>query len=336
MRLWPKATVVSERITLADVCELSGFDRQTLAALSELEIADAPSPGQQGAVEMRDLRSAIDASRLALSGMVRFVGASRCQVSRPAPPSLPSIGPGDEAQLETPRPLREEPPAAPPPTLRDLLLKEIQRRPPVAGARVEAEFNPADRQVLALTASSCTFRITLGEPDRHGVATAAVEINGATDESLRVQIACHVTWFAPIVVARRPVNRGMTIRDVDVGVVEMKLSTSDRDFATHVQDVVGRRSKSFFPAGQVIATQALEDVPVVTRNQLIRLVSVVGGIRVETAARSTDVGSMGDVVTVRSLDDRVRVFEAVVTGPGEVTLAGRNPTREEGARVAQR
>ncbi len=328
--------MVADRVTLADVCELTGFDRDAHAALCRVEIADAPRPGGQSAIAMRDLRAAIEASGLALSGTLRFNGASTCQVSRPAALAVPTTGQLPGTAQEPASSVHGGPASAAATTLRDLLLQEIHRRPPVAGARAEAEFNPADRQVLALTSPACTFRISVRDQDRHGMVSATVDITGAAEKPLRIEIACHVTWFAPIVVARRPVNRGMTIRDVDVAVVEMKLATGDRDFATHVQDVIGRRSKSFFPAGEVIATQALEDVPVVTRNQLVRLVSVVGGIRVETAARSADAGSMGDVVTVRSLDDRGRMFEAVVTGPGEVSLPGSVVPRGEGVRVAQK
>ncbi|MBI1827725.1 MAG: flagella basal body P-ring formation protein FlgA, partial [Planctomycetes bacterium] len=82
------------------------------------------------------------------------------------------------------------------------------------------------------------------------------------------------------------------------------------------------RAKQMMTAGAVIEADMVEIAPVVTRGQLITLASESGGVRVVTAAKSTQEGKRGDTIRVRSDDDKHVEFDAVITGPGEGRLIG--------------
>jgi flagella basal body P-ring formation protein FlgA len=71
----------------------------------------------------------------------------------------------------------------------------------------------------------------------------------------------------------------------------------------------------------------LESVPLVRRGDYVKLISVVGAIRVVTAARSTADGVLGDVITVRAADKKRVEFDGVVAGPGLVQIGAVAPIR---------
>ena len=78
--------------------------------------------------------------------------------------------------------------------------------------------------------------------------------------------------------------------------------------------------KRFVPAGTLIAAPMLESVPLVQRGQLVTLTSEVGGIKVTTTAKAAEAGLLGEVITVRAVDNKRVEFDGVVIGPGAVRI----------------
>ena len=76
-------------------------------------------------------------------------------------------------------------------------------------------------------------------------------------------------------------------------------------------------------------------MPLVLRGQLVTLSSVSGAIRAVTTVKAAENGLLGEVVTVRTVDDDRTELDAVVTGPGRVEIGGARP-RGEATALANR
>ena len=124
------------------------------------------------------------------------------------------------------------------------------------------------------------------------------------------------------VVARRSINQGATIRAADVDVVPTIVTRIEEPGFDGVAQVVGQRAKKFLPTGTILSPEALESVPLVTRGDLVTLTSVAGNVQVVTTARAAGDGGLGDVITVRAVDDKRVEFDATVVGPGRVRIGG--------------
>jgi len=333
--------VVGDTVTLCDLCELRGFEPETERKLAKLAVTSSPQPGGRRIVHLEMIRSALEAAGINMA-CTTLRGSTRCTVSRPSLPESPttfhrrvagatqSSGPvhptlGSATSppvttAESAVPHEQTDPAAH--TLRQHIIDWLGAELSRYGGRVEVEFGQGTAAALDLT--SPPYEFALRRKNRAEIGVVHLEVDIKSDGNVRqtTRVVCNVSYFAPVVVARRPVNRSMTIRETDVQQMEMKFTSLDRLSVSDPSLVIGRRAKRFVPVGGVIRGRDLEEVPLVTRNQLVRLVASVGGVRVETAGKAVGAGAMGDVITVRSLDGLRREFEAVITGPGE-TMVGR-------------
>ncbi len=334
VQLWPGAVVVQDTVTLSDLCELRGFEPQTERKLATLTVASSPPPGGRRVIHLQMIREALSAAGINLASTT-LRGATQCTVSRPSAPDLPTPsipeprGFGPRESLAIVRHGGRTLPAAASSngqieraahTLRAHIIDWFNARLSRYGGRAEIEFGKGSAGVLDLT--SPPYEFSLRRKSRAEVGLVHLEVDIKADDEVRqtAGVICNVSFFAPVIVPRRPINRSMTIRETDVQVTEMKFTSLDRLSVSDTSLVVGRRAKRFVPVGEVIRSRDLETVPLVTRNQLVRLLAAVGGVRIETAGKAVGSGGMGDVITVRSLDDRRREFEAVITGPGEATV----------------
>ena len=350
VHLWPSAVVVHNTVRLTDLCELRGFSKQTEKKLSGLTVTSAPPPGGRRIVHMTMIREALAAAGVNLA-VTTLRGATRCTVSRPSTASAARTevrgslanygvrgsladyaGPaskrtyaGAERGSDEAAPNRGEVNRAAY-TLRKHVVDWLGARLARYGGRVEVEFGKGVTGALDLT--SPPYEFSLRRKGRTELGLVRLEADITVEGKVRqsIDVICNVSFFAPVIVGRRPISRDMTIREADVEVVEMKFTSLDRLSIADTSMVVGRRARRFIPVGDVIRGRDLETIPLVTRNQLVRLVAAVGGVRVETAGKALAAGGLGDVITIRSLDDRRREFEAVITGPGEASVGGRGQT----------
>lgn len=127
------------------------------------------------------------------------------------------------------------------------------------------------------------------------------------------------------VVARRSINQGATIRAQEVELVPLTFTRFDKLGMSEIASAIGQRAKRFIPAGSMVEPDVLESVPLVTRGQLVTLVSVAGTVRIVTTGKALQSGLLGQAISVRALDNKRVELEAVVIGPGEVRIGTVTP-----------
>jgi len=344
IRMWSSAVVVGENIRLDEVAELRGFDEELGRELAQTVLAQAPAPGCARYISMEMLRPAVKEAGANLA-QVTLRGSLRCAVSRPAqppPPSVPSAPAPTTRRTKSPVPPPARPESVQVPDgslpLRQAVINyfdaELER---YAGA-AELVFGHADQQALDLAGPDYVFSVTRQGETLLGLVRFEVQVWSHGRKVQTVPLVARVTMLRDVVVARRAINQGATIRPQDVQVIPTSFTRLDKLGIADPARVVGQRARRFLRPGSTIDPAHLEAVPLVIRNQLVTVTTEVGSIAITTSAKAMETGGLGDVIRVRSVENRKLEFEAAIVGPGRVRMgAGRSAsTRAAGSRYAQR
>ncbi len=340
VRLWPTAVVVGDTIRVDDLCELRGFEPETEGAFAKLVAADAPPPGGSRVIHIEMLRSVLIAGGANMA-RVTLGGAIQCEVSRPSssfptPPdpstgelgAVSSILPGGgrngssgaavdatpglmltgASNGERPGTLRN--------AARDYFNKELKRY----GGSAELVFDHTSEQILDLSGPTYTFNVRRRNGPPLGLVSLEVDILADGRVIQTVPLVVQVSMVRPVVVATRAINQEATFHPSDLQVVPLTFTRVDKLGVSDMALVIGQRAKRFIPAGSLIERTMLETVPLVVRGQFVTLTSVVGTVRVVTAAKAVETGVLGEVVKVRAANNQRVEFEGIVVGPGKVQI----------------
>ncbi len=330
LRLWPAAVVVEDALRIDELCELRGFDPETERRLSKLKVADAPAPGGSRLVSIELIRSALTAGGANLA-QITLSGATQCAVSRPDRPApTPDAKAGSQGSKPSTKrstdlaaaPATEAPPTH---TLRQAVIDHFNAEFARYTGTAEVVFDRTSEQVLDLSGPSYEFKIRRrGQP--LGLCPMEVEVVSAGRSVQTVPLVAQVSLIRRAVVARRTINQDAAVQPADVESASLTFTRLDKLGVDELAAVVGQRAKRVIPAGSLLEAEMLESVPLVLRGQLVTLTSVAGGIRVVTTAKAAQDGRFGDLIKVRSVDDKRLEFDAQVAAPGEVRLGV--PSRE--------
>lgn len=346
VRIWPQAVVVTDVIELADVAILTGFDAATEQAIANLVVADAPRAGGTRIIHIAAIRTALSVGGANLSS-IQLGGAIRCTVSRPATDipnqQVPDLAAAQPIPRHQQRPgLNFTPPASSghlrsesQDTLRQAVIDYFDSKLARFGGRAEVLFDRRMKQTLDLSAPHYMFSVSQQAEKSIGLIAVDVEIASQGQSIRTIALVLRVTMLLDVVTAKRPVNQGSTIDNADVGLVAMALSHVDDIPLSDLTQVIGQRAKRFVPVGTPINAGMLEAVPLVRRGQLITLIARAGSVSVVTTGKAAEDGMLGEIINVRSVENKRDQFDATVTGPGEATL-GRVVTVGLTGRLASR
>jgi flagella basal body P-ring formation protein FlgA len=329
VRLWPSAVVVDDTICLADLCELTGFDVSTERSLARLAVAEAPPSGGSKVIHLDMVRSAL-AAHGANMALVRLGGAMQCAVTRPSRAvrevsvSSPSEAPGVAGRRETSRAnstgAAGAPAAASALTLRQAVVDHLNGELARYGGRAELTFDRTAGQVLDLSGPAYRFNVRRRSGPPLGLVQLGVDVLADGVVVQTVPLVVQVSMTRRAVVARRAINQGAALQASDVELRSLSFARLDKLGLGDAAQTIGQRAKRFISAGSLIEPVMLESVPLVARGQFVTLTSVVGSVRVVTAAKALREGLLGETITVRDVDKGRVEFDAVVIGPGAVRI----------------
>lgn len=323
VRLWPSAVVVHSSIRLADLCELRGFDDASGRQLAALVIGDAPPPGGSRMIHLEMIRSALGAGGVNMATVTLF-GSMQCTVTRPSNlATLEPTSPAASTHTSGAATRDVARPPAPPDgrgTLRQAVLDQINEALARYGGRPEVVFDRTSAQVLDLSGPTYSFKVRRRGNSPLGLVQLEVDVIAEGGTLQTVPVVAQVSLVRPAIVARRSINQGAVIRPQEVELVPLTFSRTDKLGIGDTAQVIGQQAKRFITAGSMIDSSMIESVPLVTRGQLVTLTSVAGAVRVVTTAKALEDGLLGETIAVRAANDKRVEFDAVVVGPGAVTI----------------
>ncbi len=146
-------------------------------------------------------------------------------------------------------------------------------------------------------------------------STVTVQVS-CPDHSWQVYVPVAIKLFTPVVVARRPLDRGMILLpdDLSIQLVESRLQRGQS--FDDISDIAGARTKRSVGMGQPISGF---DVCVVCRNDEVIIRANGEGLNIITKGTALSDGGIGEQIKVRNSRSR-RIVDAIVTGIGEVSV----------------
>lgn len=347
IRLLPLAVVTGDTVTVGDVAELTGFSAADARALSVLKVASPPSPGGTAVVDMSGLRSALYKGGANLAD-IRLCGSSSCRITRPAdPPQGPSRRTAESTEF---RGSRENPESAgtgskpmpsasvgrPPidgaTTLRRFIEMQVQQRVAHLGGRAVVVFEREADPLLELVSPPLEFFLTCRGGEL-GPATFTVDVRQEGALLQTITVRAEVLLARDAVIARRPILKEAIVSADDIEVRELVSRTGARAQVNEPSAVIGRQALRFFAPGETLDPQQFRTVPLIARDQMIRVVASMRGVRLETVGQALSSGSAGDVIRIRLLDRSSEPVEitGTIVGAGLVHVGTAADVRPVGA-----
>lgn len=133
-----------------------------------------------------------------------------------------------------------------------------------------------------------------------------------------VWVKVEILTSAPRVVARAGIRAGEKVSEMQVA-VEERLTIPSDDYASSIDQVVGKIAKHNLSEGNEIRAKDLTHEPEVLRGELVNVEVRSGALRLLFAAKAQSSGVTGDLISIRNPYSN-RDFKAVVDGKRRVLL----------------
>lgn len=335
VRLWPRAVVVKDTVTLADVAELKGFDAETERILRAIVVASAPAAGGSRLIHIDTVRQAFIRGGGNMAKTL-IIGSTQCALRRPvnvtpiamSATSLTSFHANSTSDSTVMTPSGQSGGGgAAAKSMRQAIVDHFNRAYLRYKATADVIFTQAEDQLLGLTEPTYQFHIRPRTKNPVGLIQLEVDLLAGGQRIRTIPMVVQVSMNRRELVARRAINQGAVIRAGDVDISTITRTRLDRLGLIDASLVIGQRAKKFISAGTVIHADMYAAVPLVRRGELVTLTSLSRGVRIVTSVKALSDGLLGETIRVRSTDNRRLVLDARVIGPASVQVGGRFKTR---------
>jgi flagella basal body P-ring formation protein FlgA len=311
VRLYDQAGIDTEKVTLADVAELSG---PLALALGEIELAMVTDGRGEVEISLDEVESALDEAGVNW-GQVSLRGFPACRVTRLAPPTGVGIGRGQAvaANIETPLGLDAGL------TLRARVEALIVNRTGLPSDELRIGFNDRDSARLDRPVLGQSFEIEPTGLNKLGRVPLMIRFYESGRVTQTLSVRAHVQRVLLAVVASGPIQRGQIFTLANLAVRECRLESDGVIPITDPMLAVGQQATATMRDGEVLIARKVKAPVMVKRGELVTVRCLIGGLIVRTVGRAAEEGSLDDIIQVRSEKNRSG-FSAVVSGRGEVVI----------------
>ncbi len=133
----------------------------------------------------------------------------------------------------------------------------------------------------------------------------------------KIFVPVRVALMDTVVINRRPIVRGQTLRAEDLMLSETDTSRLHKAYFTRIEDVVGLRSKRAVKNGTTLHAGLLRREQLIKRGSQVEIVAITSGLQVRMRGKALADGGRGDRVKVKNLNSG-RVISGTVTGNGVI------------------
>ena len=311
LRLHSQCCVRGPLVTLGDVAEVCAADRQDAKSLAAVELFPTPVPGRTRFLRVREVQELLLLRGLNLTEH-RFSGSSRVAISAADEPPPPP--PAKEPRMST-LAVREANQRIARAVLEYLGKQDSDSRT----ATVEVELDESRAKLVSAAGDAISIRG--GSPPWTGSQRFTVTVE-LPEGPVQFAVEARLAQSATVVVTTRPLSRGAVVRAADVELQHQASGEEQADLCRSLDEVVGKQITRSIGSGEVIRPSALRQPLMVRRSEVVTVHARRPGIRIRTAARAHDDGSLGDLIAVESLTNR-ETFFARVKGIREVEVCAR-------------
>ncbi len=134
------------------------------------------------------------------------------------------------------------------------------------------------------------------------------------DQIVNVPIQAHVELPPMVLVAKRPLRRDeILVADIlELAPLPQSSGEDQSKYFSDIQQLIGQQLKRSVSTGLPISSDIVGAPVVITRNEMIEVESVSGGVSVRTMARSLASGAVGDLIDIEVIPSKQRMLATVV------------------------
>jgi flagella basal body P-ring formation protein FlgA len=199
------------------------------------------------------------------------------------------------------------------------LLDAISDRTPVTSAELKLDMATAHLTVAADDARPLAIDGLTFDP-KSGRFSAFVSVSATNDPAERLRVSGRLVRTTEIPVLTRLIAPGEIIGANDVTTTTLRADRVSPDMLLQAGDLVGKSPRHQLRPGEPLRQSDVEVPMVVHRGTLVTIVLDTPSLHLSAEGKALDDGGMGTVIRVANTKSS-RVIDAVVAGPGQVTVA---------------
>ncbi len=142
------------------------------------------------------------------------------------------------------------------------------------------------------------------------------------DAIVNVPINANVELPPLVLVAKRPLRRDeiLSAEALELAPLPQRAGEDRSKYYDNINELIGQQLKRSVSTGLPISSDFVGSPVVISRNEMVEVESVSGGVSVRTMARSLTSGAVGELIDVEVIPTKQRMLAAVV-GPLKVRVA---------------
>jgi flagella basal body P-ring formation protein FlgA len=183
--------------------------------------------------------------------------------------------------------------------------------------RAEVEVGSLDSR-LRLTACDRPLE-TYDSPNGLSGGRGVVGVRCDGSKPWKLYVPVRIALMDEVVVNRRPLVRGQSVRAEDLQLSEVDTSGLHKAYFTRIEDVVGLRAKRAVTNGTTLHAGLLQRAKLVRRGSQVEIVAITDGLDVRMRGKALADGGRGDRIQVKNQNSG-RVITGTVTGSGVVNV----------------
>lgn len=122
-----------------------------------------------------------------------------------------------------------------------------------------------------------------------------------------------------IPVLQRRMMTGETIREEDLGSMELTESRVRRETVMDPGELVGKEVRRVISAGRPVRKDEVQQPEVIKKGEMIQMRYQTPAMEIRTSGEALEGGAIGQTIRIRNNDSKAAVY-GIVTGPGEVSV----------------
>ncbi|MGD0517958.1 MAG: flagellar basal body P-ring formation chaperone FlgA [Thermoguttaceae bacterium] len=304
LRLRQQCSPHGSVVTLGDIAEIYSADARQAEKLAAVELFPAPPAAQQRVLRVREVQDILALQGINLA-QHRFSGASQIVLASAAEPAHADQSLTSSAVKRAQRRVQEA-------ILQYLQAKTGSNEPRL----LQFDTPPA----LARAAANPVQPISLSGGAAPWTGSQHFELRIDSSEGLApFTLEVQVIVPSAVVAAVHSLSRGAVIRESDLALVRDAPREGESGVYHSIEEVAGKQAARAVPDGKIIAPDDLQAPLLVHKGDVVTVYARSAGIRVRTIARARDDGSLGDLVTMETMQDR-KPYQARVCGAREAEV----------------
>ncbi|PCS21960.1 flagellar basal body P-ring formation chaperone FlgA [Candidatus Enterovibrio escicola] len=164
--------------------------------------------------------------------------------------------------------------------------------------------------------SNCPFALDVSVPGRQTLNKSVTVLVRCPNNAWQVYVPTQISLLTPIVVARRPLDRGITLTNDDLTIQLVDARFQRGQTYTDTVSIIGSRIKRVVGIGQPVQGN---DICMVCRSDEVMITASSNGLNIITKGTALGDGALGEQIKIRNSKSN-KIVDATIISVDQVTV----------------